>query len=401
MNNRERTLAILSYKEYDRMPIVDFGFIWQPLEKWHEQGHITLDELNDFGDGSPGCVSIEHKLGFDFNWQGCFNPGIKTGLMPPFERRVIEIFPDGREHIVTHNGTIEGIKPGIHCIPQDIGTLLTDRTAWEEQFLPKLQFSQKRIEDLINLMNTRGRFSCVKIHNTREPSPCVPREPSPCVPELYENPRGLHCGSLYGSIRNMMGVAHLAYLQADDEDLYHEIIDVIGDLSYQTVKAALGTGINFDFAHFWEDICFKNGPLVNPTVFKERVGPHYKKITDLLHKHGIQFVSLDCDGLIDHLVPTWLENGVNVMFPLEVGTWGANIHDLRKKFGKGLLAVGGMDKRLFTAPDGYKAIDMEVDRLRRLVDLGGYIPCPDHRIPDGAIWENIQYYCERMKEVFW
>ena len=30
------------------------------------------------------------------------------------------------------------------------------------------------------------------------------------------------------------------------------------------MAAALATGIPFDYGHFWEDICFKNGPLVNP-----------------------------------------------------------------------------------------------------------------------------------------
>jgi hypothetical protein len=29
----------------------------------------------------------------------------------------------------------------------------------------------------------------------------------------------------------------------------------------------------------------------------------------------------------------------------------------------------------------YAAIDKEIERLKPLVDLGGYIPCPDHRIP--------------------
>jgi uroporphyrinogen decarboxylase len=35
-----------------------------------------------------------------------------------------------------------------------------------------------------------------------------------------------------------------------------------------------------------------------------------------------------------------------------------------------------------------------------LVELGGYIPCPDHRIPPDAEWELVQYYCERMRRVF-
>jgi uroporphyrinogen decarboxylase len=133
-------------------------------------------------------------------------------------------------------------------------------------------------------------------------------------------------------------------------------------------------------------------------MFARKIGPHYKRITDLLHAHGVQLVSLDCDGKIDALVPIWLENGVNVMFPIEVGTWNANLRPWREKYGRELRGVGGMDKKVFA--QDHAAIDVEVERLRPLVELGGYIPCPDHRIPLDAKWENVQYYCERMRQVF-
>jgi uroporphyrinogen decarboxylase len=46
------------------------------------------------------------------------------------------------------------------------------------------------------------------------------------------------------------------------------------------------------------------------------------------------------------------------------------------------------------------AIDAEIERLKPLVELGGYLPCPDHRIPPEATWDNTRYYCERMRKVF-
>ena len=90
-----------------------------------------------------------------------------------------------------------------------------------------------------------------------------------------------------------------------------------------------------------------------------KFGPHYKHITDLAKKHGIELVSLDCDGLIDTLVPIWLENGVNVMFPIEVGTWDASIAPWREQYGKQLRGVGGMRKYVLALD--YAAVDAEVD----------------------------------------
>jgi uroporphyrinogen decarboxylase len=208
----------------------------------------------------------------------------------------------------------------------------------------------------------------------------------------------LYCGSLMGEIRNSLGLFGLSYLVVDDEALMNEIIDTFANLYYQIVEYSLAYGAKFDFGHFWEDICYKSGPLVSPAFFRKKVGPHYHRICDLLHQYGIEIVSLDCDGKIDALIPTWLENGVNTMFPIEVGTWGGNIKPWREKYGRQIRGVGGMDKKVFAYD--YIAIDNEIERLKSLVDLGGFIPCPDHRIAPDAKWENVQYYCERMRKVF-
>jgi uroporphyrinogen decarboxylase len=208
-------------------------------------------------------------------------------------------------------------------------------------------------------------------------------------------PLGLHCGSLYGEFRNIVGVEGSSYLLIDDEPLFDEILQTLADLSYRCVEHVLATGAKFDFAHFWEDICFKNGPLVNPAVFAEKVGPHYRRITKLLNQHGIDIVSLDCDGCIDKLLPIWLANGVNTMFPIEVGTWNANLAPWRAQYGRELRGVGGLDKRVFQHDRA--AVDAEIERLRPLMALGGYIPCPDHRLPGDNKFELVQYYCDRLR----
>jgi uroporphyrinogen decarboxylase len=190
----------------------------------------------------------------------------------------------------------------------------------------------------------------------------------------------------------------VSYLYADDEALYDEMIETVGELSYQVTERLLATGIRFDFGHFWEDICYRGGPLVPPQVFEEKVGPHYRRVTELLRSHGIDIVSLDCDGKIDALIPTWIKNGVNTMFPIEVGIWDASIAPWRESYGRELRGVGGMNKNVFAMD--FAAVDTEVERLRPLVELGGFIPCPDHRIPPTAEYDNVRYYCEKMRRVF-
>lgn len=381
MTHRERALAVLRYQPVDRLPVVHFGYWRETLQKWAAEGHITAAMARTHGDGNPVDWEPNALLGWDFNWQCMFYPN--HNLVPHFESKVIRTLEDGTEHVLNGDGVVICRKAGAGSIPAEISHTLTDRRSWEEQYKFRYAWNAERVtrqgvlvNDHVERFDEGGRDFLRK--NQRD--------------YLY----GLHCGSLFGHIRNIIGVEGISYIYCDDEALFTELIDTNAELCYRSVKFALETGARFDFAHFWEDICFKNGPLVIPSVFEEKVGPHYQRITDLVHQYGIDIVSLDSDGCIDALVPIWLKHGVNTMFPIEVGTWNASIAPWREQYGKELRGVGGMNKNVFARDRA--AVDAEIERLKALVELGGYIPCPDHRLPPGAEWDLVKYYCERMRE---
>ena len=372
MTNRQRLKAVLNYEKYDRMPVVHFGYWDVLLEKWVSEGHLKPAEIEHCYDGSPADMKLNEKLGFDFNYHRTSGTGLSS-LLPAFEPKRVKENADGSYEYLNPDGMIVLMREGAGSIPAEVGHTLTDRAAWEEQYLPRLQYSEKRVN-----------ADMLKKHADENDS--------------RTEPLGIFCGSLFGQIRNWLGVEGVSYLYADDEDLYDEIINTVGELAYKVTEKVLEFGVKFDFAHFWEDICFKNGPLVTPSVFEEKVGPHYRKISELVNKHGINIVSLDCDGVIDALVPIWLKNGVNTMFPIEVGVWNASIEPWRKEYGKELRGVGGMNKHVLSYDKA--AVDKEIERLKPQVALGGFIPCPDHRLPPDTKWELVQYYCDKMKETF-
>jgi len=383
MNDRQRAMAVLNYESYDRLPVVHFGYWDQTLEKWAAEGHITREEAGTWGDGNPTDVSLGRKLGFDFNWYSAMHTG--TFLSPGFERVVLEERPDGSRAVRNGDGLVVLEKPGTSGIPPEIDHLLKGRKEWEEHYLARLQFHEDRVlKAQVRVGGGMVSFDAGGLEYLQR--------------DERDYPYGLHCGSLFGTIRNVLGVPGSTYLYADDEALFDEIIDTVGDLCFRCTEMALESGAKFDFIHFWEDICFKNGPLISPLVFEAKVGPHYKRITDLAVRHGITIASLDCDGLIDSLIPTWFSNGVNTMFPIEVGTWGANIAPWRAKYGKELRGVGGTNKTVFSKDRA--AVDAEIERLRKLVDLGGYLPCPDHRLAPDSEWDLVRYYCDQMRAVF-
>lgn len=370
MTNRERALNILHYKSADRMPAVHFGYWPELLVEWAEQGKIPRELSEGWHDGGEKDKKLDELIGWDFNW-AC-TVGANHGLMPRFENKVLEIFPDGTRRVQNGDGLIERIKPGRTSIPSEDDYLLKDRKAFETLYLPKMQFSPERIN-----------FEYFRRFNEARP---------------MDRPVGLSLGSVLGDIRSMTSVVGMSYLiYDDDEELFAEIVDTYAEMQYKCAEAVLETGAKFDFAHFWEDICFKNGPLVSPEIFEELCAKHYKKRCDLCHKYGIDIISLDCDGVTEKLLPTWFENGVNTMFPIEVGVWGDQFEPARKKFGKGMLGVGGMDKTALRKDK--QAVDAEIERMKRLSAMGGFIPCPDHRLMPGTKFELVQYYADEIKKI--
>ena len=370
MTNLERTMNILHFKAADRLPAVHFGYWKELLLEWAEQGHISYELATAWRDSSNVDKELDKIIGWDFNWYTTRSG--QTRLFPAFKREVLETFPDGTQRVLTGNGVIEKIKPGVVSIPSEDDYLLKDREAFETLFKPKMQYTPERID-----------FDFLKSFNDNRPK---------------DIPIGLRLGSVMGEIRDITTVLGMSYLLYDeDEDLFAEIVDTYAEMQYQCTKAILESGAKFDFAHFWEDICFKSGPLLSPDVFDALCAKHYKKRTDLCHEYGIDIISLDCDGVVEKLLPTWVNNGVNVMFPIEVGVWGDQFEPARERFGKAVLGVGGMDKTAFRKDKA--AVDAEIERMKRLTSLGGFIPCPDHRLMPGSKFELVQYYAEEIKKI--
>lgn len=370
MTNRERALNLLNFKPVDRLPAVHFGYWNELLDEWAEQGKIPKRLAEQYRDANAADEELDKILGWDFNWNCCV--GTNNGLKPRFVPEILETLPNGEQRILNNLGLIERIKPGKVSIPSEDDYTLKDRAAFEELYLPKMQYTPDRVN-----------IELYKNYNSMEHK---------------DRPRGIHIGSILGEVRNMVSVLGMSYLMYDeDETLFADIVDTYAEMQYKCLEAALETGAKFDFAHYWEDICFKNGPLLSPDAFEELCAKHYKKRNDLCRKHGIEIISLDCDGVTEQLLPIWFENGVNTMFPIEVGVWGDQFEPARKKFGNGMLGVGGMDKTALRKDKA--AVDAEIERMKRLASMGGFIPCPDHRLMPGTKFELVQYYTEELKKI--
>ena len=125
MTDRERTKRILHYENYDRMPLVHFGFWNETLQLWANQGYIKKEIAETWEDGNSSDNEISKMLGFDFDWYCVFKPFL--GLWPAFEEKVVEELPDGTQKILNADGVITLHRAGAGSIPADVDHLLKDR----------------------------------------------------------------------------------------------------------------------------------------------------------------------------------------------------------------------------------------------------------------------------------
>lgn len=368
MTERERFIATMHYRPRDRCPIYDFNFWDETLPEWHKQGLPTwVDRVNaeDYF-GVDASIAAGGETRHD-SW-------IETSLFPHFEQTVIEDRGD-HEIVQQYDGSRVLRKKYMGSIPHPISHLLTDRASWNEHFKPRLD------------PDNPGR---------------IPADWDQRV-NVWTDPARpysmfLACGSLYGHLRDWMGMENLSMVIYDDPAWFEEMVTTKADCAIGVLEKVLATGARFEAAHFWEDMCYNAGPLLSPEHFKQYLVPNYRRITDLLRKYGVDVVWVDCDGKIDALIPLWLEGGVNCMFPLEIGTWGADPIRYRRQFGRDLLIMGGFDKHILqrTRTD----IEREVHRLTPLVEEGGFIPMPDHRVPPDVPLENFVNYLDLAKQIW-
>jgi hypothetical protein len=361
MTDRERFLATMRYGPRDRPPICDFGFWDEVPDIWHHQGlpaSVNLDNISSFF----GMDSWSDEIGIN-NW-----------LAPSFEYAVVEDQGDF-EIVQDHTGVRLLRQKWMGSIPQHLGHLLTDRASWEKHYKPRLD------------PDTPARLPAdfaERVARWNEPN--------------YPGVRTIPGGSLYGWLRDWMGMENVSLIVYDDPALFEEMVETLANVTLGTLQRAFDAGLTADACSMWEDMCYKNGPLLSPALFRTYLVPHYRRITELLRKNGVEVIYLDCDGFIEALMPMWLESGINCMFPLEVGTWGADPVRYRGQFGKDMLMLGGFDKHILARSKS--EITKEIERLAPLVEEGGFIPFCDHRVPADVPYTHYVHYLETARQVW-
>jgi len=357
MTDRERFNAQMHYKPFDRCFNREFGYWEENYREW--------DLFIQHG------IKHEGQANELFSFDVDLTAGGNTWMNPVFEHKVVSETTD-KKIIQNSDGLLAEVPADGHdTIPHYLKSSIETPDDWK-----KVKAEKFRIDDPARTMDIAA---LKKAH-----------------PDGRTYPLGVWCGSMIGQIRNMLTFEGLAYALYDYPEMVEDMVETCCQLVEYSLDQVLGQ-VQFDYACGWEDICFKNGPIVSVPFFRDVVMPRYKRISQRLHKHGIYLWWIDCDGDVRPILKYFLEGGVNCMFPYEVAGC-CHPGELLKEWGKDLRIMGGFDKRMMVK--GKAAIDEYMQTLIPLVDRGGFIPFCDHRCPPDVTVENYLYYLDLKEKTF-
>lgn len=203
------------------------------------------------------------------------------------------------------------------------------------------------------------------------------------------------CG-LYGLHRNLLGEESLAYTYYDDPEMLHDMARTWVELNIGIADRAFAEVLP-DYIFIWEDMAFKNGPLISPDFFRKFMLPYYAELNGHFRSLGIETIFVDSDGNPMPIMSLFVEGGVNAFLPIEAAA-GMDPVAIREIFGRKLILWGGIDKRELSKDSA--AVEREVmSKVPYMLKSGGYIPSVDHTVPPDIPFHNYTYFVKLVRDL--
>ena len=359
MTDRERFNNQLHYRPVDRCFNMEFGYWQENFRQWDifvDNGITSNAEADEF-----------------FNFDRIAGISGHMWIHPPFGDEVISE-TETTKLIRNGNGLVAEVpKDGHDTIPRYVRATIVTPDDWKRE--KDLRFNVDHPDRVVDLAALKARHK---------------------VGPERDYPLGVNCGSMIGRIRDVLTFEGLAYACYDYPDMVEDMVETACVLAEHFLDQVLDE-FDFDYASGWEDICFKNGPIVSLDFFKNVLTPRYRRIGDRLAGRGIDIWYTDCDGDVRPILPCLMEGGINCLFPFEVNSC-CHPGELLDEYGGDLRIMGGVDKMELAR--GPEAIRAYLESLVPYVERGGYIPFCDHRCPPNVKPEYYLYYLDLKEEMF-
>jgi len=160
-------------------------------------------------------------------------------------------------------------------------------------------------------------------------------------------------------------------------DWFRAFLDEVGDL--------------VDVIMVGDDLAGQSGPLFHPQFYRQVVKPRQKKLIQYIHSRTSAHVWYHTCGACQTFIPELIDNGVEILNPVQISASGMDPVTLKAQFGRQLSFWGGSIDSQHVLPNATP--ETVYEHVRRNLEIwkpgGGYVFNNVHNIQAGVPPENI------------
>ena len=342
MNSKERVLRALNHQETDRVP-----YMYRDVPEVRSRLKLDLGLTTD--------EELFRFLDIDFRW-----------VEPKYNGKPLSL-PNGNKK------DIWGVEWKYTRFSDDAGY-------WNEVAHPLGDVSEpEELDDYHWPTIDDWDFSELEKQCTHFSEYAIMTAPGPASPGILQTPIQPLIGNERSFIEPLMNPVFF-------QKLIDKILEFQVAFIDEIFKSANG---KIDFFRIGDDFGTQQGLLFDIETWKTYFQPAFKKMAGTAKKYGAHYYQHSC-GAIKDLIPSFLEAGVEVIDPLQVGAKGMNPKKLKNEFGHLVTFSGGIDEQQILPHGTSEEVKNEVERIIRIMSPGGgYFLGPTHNFQDDIPTENI------------
>jgi len=189
---------------------------------------------------------------------------------------------------------------------------------------------------------------------------------------------------------------------ASDGPFTHYLLDYMADKWMEHLGLYMeAVGDLIDVIVFGDDLGTQQSPQLSVGMYRRTIHPRHKKLYSYVREHHPEVrVFLHSCGAIRPLIPLLIDEGVQVLNPVQTSAVDMDPVELKKEFGRDLVFWGGGIDTQHTLPFGAPG---EIrDTVRQRMDIfgegGGFVFCQVHNIQASIPPSNILAMVNAVRE---
>ena len=189
----------------------------------------------------------------------------------------------------------------------------------------------------------------------------------------------------------LFGFDDYLYRLAAEPELVHAFSQRILDYQKEVIHLYYSElGRYIDCTTSGDDFGMQSGPFMSLAMFDELILPYFKERISHTKKYTNAFFKHHSCGSVYEFIPSFINAGVDILNPVQPGTYKMEPERLKKDFGNQISFWGAIDTQDLLPNGSVQQVKAEVKRIVSIMAQGGgYILAPAHCIQPDVPPQNI------------